>query len=244
MPGRKVTDFALNYGYESYDQYFFGSEKQAASNTIQSLSLFIEHGISNRASVVFTVPYIWIDSENEGIQDAILAIKYRNQRKTYDNGNLNFITSIGLSVPASAYDAETDNPIGNRNFTFQGRFLMQYNFNYGFFIHLQSGIDFQFAPVSRSALPLLFRTGFGAKYFYVDGWIEYFTTFNAGADTQLTGGSGSQWWRLGLTGYAPIYKGLGAFVGWAYIPTGKNIGQSHRLNTGIVYKLKGRSKKE
>lgn len=238
LPGEKTTDFAINYGVETYDHYFFGRDKQEVSNTIRSLSLFIEHGFSKRASLIFTAPYIWIDEENEGLQDGIIALKYRNKRKDYNDGNLNLITSIGLSVPISGYDSMTDNPIGNRAFTFQGRFLMQYNFNLGLFIHLQSGLDFQLAPVSRAAWPMQFRMGFGTKYYYVDGWVEYFRSFSSGTDVQVSGGSGSDWLRMGGTIYIPVYAGIGVFGSIAYLPTGRNIGQSTRLNTGIVYKLK------
>ncbi len=236
LPGATTTDLAIGYSPESYDFYFFGDEKQEQQVSSHSYNIFIEHGFSPRSSLVLNIPYIVIDEENAGLQDATLALKYRNQRTEYANGNMNFITSVGLTFPISDYPTETDTPIGIKAFTFQGRLVAQYNWNYGTFLHIQSGLDFQFIPVSRSSIPVQIRAGMGAANFYFDVWLEWMNAINAGVDTSVTGGEGSSWLKTGGTFYYPFTDRLGAFAGMSYVLTGQNIGQSLRFNVGAVYK--------
>lgn len=237
MPGRKITDVALSYSTESYSKYLFGEEERTIANTIQSLSLFIERGISDSFSLVLSLPYLWIDDKNRGLQDATLFIKYRNEHKRFEKGALDFITAVGLSFPASGYTIDSETPIGERATVFQGRFLGQYKFDMGLFLHLQTGINFRLIPTAQSSLPLLFRVGFGGRRYYVDGWLEYLTTFNAGVDDQVFGGAGSKWVKIGGTLYYPITSKWGTFIGGSHTLSGKNIGLAARWNTGMVYKL-------
>lgn len=238
MPGGATTDVAFSYSNESYNSYFFGKEEQNISNEVSSISLFLEHGINDSFSLVLTVPYLWIDEVNKGIQDGIVAIKYRNQYKRFRASSLSMITSVGVSFPMSGYPRATDNPIGIRATTFQGRFQIQHQFDFGFFYNIQSGIDFRLIPSALSSVPVLFRAGFGGKHFYVDGWLELFNTFNAGVDTQLLDGSGSNWAKVGGTFFYPVTSSFGLFIGGAYLLSGTNIGKAVRFNTGFTYKIK------
>lgn len=237
MPGRKNTDIALAYSVDSYSTYLFGEERRDQSVTTRSAALFLERGFSDSFSLVLNVPYLWIDEENRGLQDGQVFIKYRNQYKEYPLGNLSLITAVGLSFPFSSYPKDTETPIGEGAAVFQGRFLIQYNFDSGLFFHLQSGFNFRFIPEAQSSWPVLFRTGFGAPRFYVEAWLELLRTFNAGIDTQILGGAGSNWVKAGGTIYIPIIQQLGVFVGGSRIFSGRNIGLSNRINAGLVVKM-------
>ena len=238
MQGRGVTDIALAYSGESYNSYFFGKEEQSISNELTSWSLFLEHGFSDSFALVLTVPYIKIDEVNKGIQDGIIAIKYRNQNKRYQSSSLSMITSVGVSFPMSGYSKDTDNPIGIRATTFQGRFLVQQQFDFGFFYQIQTGIDFRLIPNALSSLPVLFRFGYGARKFYFDGWLEIYRSFNAGIDQSLQGGSGSSWVKVGGTFFYPITSSLGSFAGIARFLSAENVGLSTRWNVGLIYKIR------
>ena len=238
MTGDATTDLAISYSNESYNSYFFGEEEQRIANEISAVSLFLEHGFNDSFSLVVTVPYLWIDEVNRGIQDGIIAIKYRNEHKKFKKSSLNMITAVGLSFPMSGYPRDTENPIGIRATTFQGRFLMQHHFHSGFFYHIQSGIDFRLIPSPQSSMPILLRAGFGSTKFFVEGWLEIFNTFNAGVDTQLLDGAGSSWSKIGGTFFYPLTPNIGAFLGAAYILSGENIGKAIRFNTGFTYKVK------
>ncbi|GJM31817.1 MAG: hypothetical protein DHS20C18_08180 [Saprospiraceae bacterium] len=237
MPNPGQTDIALSYSGERFDTYIFGMDKQDVSLRTLSYSLFLEHGLSQRSSVVVSVPYLSIDDENQGLQDASLFLKYRNQYQSNDNGTFSIITAVGLSFPLSQYPVDTQNPIGQRATIFGGRLLAQYNFNSGLFLHLQSGFDFRVIPEPQSAIPVLFRLGYGAPWFYIDGWLEYFHAFSSAVDTNIGAGSGSRWLRTGGTFYVPIKPYFGVFIGGALVLSGQNIGLSRRWNVGGVLKL-------
>jgi len=40
--------------------------------------------------------------------------------------------------------------------------------------------------------------------------------------------------------YVPVTGNFGVFGGGAYVFTGRNIGQSTRINAGVVYKVRSR----
>lgn len=238
MPGGKGTDLALTYSHEGYDQYFFGQERQSIDYQVQSLSLFVEHGITDSLSVVLNLPYLYADELNKGLQDGAVWAKYRNGYDQFASGRLTQITAVGLSFPLSRYPVMTDNPIGLRSTIIQGRYLGQFQFNNGLFVNLQAGFDFQISPNNQTAIPVLARTGWGSATFYVEAWLEYYHTFESGTDLQIQGGQGSRWWRTGGVLYYALTDDFGVFLGGAYILSGRNIGQSVRINTGVVYKWK------
>ena len=232
-----TTDIAISYSGESYSSYFFGQEERAISNEISAIGLFIEHAVHDSFALVFTLPYLRIDEENKGIQDGILAIKYRNQYQQNPGNTLSMITSVGVSFPMSGYPNDSENPIGARATTFQGRFLVQQQFNFGFFYQIQTGIDFRLIPNALTSLPILFRAGYGARKFYADAWLEIYRSFNAGVDESLQGGAGSSWVKIGATVFYPISPKFGSFVGIAQFLSAENVGLSTRWNAGFTYKL-------
>lgn len=237
MPRKGHLDLAFSYSYDSYDTYLFGKQERYLDNSSQSVSLFAEYGISDSFSIVATLPYMRNDEINKGLQDINIFIKYRNQRKRHSLGSLSLITAVGLSFPVSGYATDTENPIGERATVFQGRFLAQYDFNYGFFLHLQTGINFRIVPDAQSSLPILFRFGFGSRIIYADFWLEILRTFSSGMASQVLDGAGSNWLKSGATIYISILPSIGLFVSGSRIFSGKNIGLSDRINTGFVVKF-------
>ncbi len=240
MPGAGVTDIAPGYSYESFNKYYFGKELRTATNTLQTVNLFVEHGFSDSLSIVLNLPYIWNAEGLGSLQDATIALKYRNMHRQYSRGSFSLIGSAGITFPAAAYSLEAPNPIGIRATTLQARVVGQYNSNYGWFVHAQSGYELRILPDVLQAVPVLLRAGFGAKRYYVEGWVEWFNTLGDGADDRVNAGRGSDWLRAGGVLYVPITPGFGIFGGGAYIFTGRNIGQATRLNTGVVWKLRSK----
>lgn len=237
MPKPGQTDLAVSYADERFDTYVFGTTEQASFLRTLSFNFFAEHGLSKRSSVVLALPFVHIDAENRGLQDANLALKYRNEYKEYDSGNFSAITAVGLSFPATRYRIDTPNPIGQRATVMQARLVLQYNDYAGWFVNAHTGLDFRLIPDVQVAVPTLVRGGYGSKQFYVEAWLEYFHTFNAGTDGNISGGTGSRWWRTGATLYVPVTQQFGVLGGAAFVLAGQNIGLSDRWNAGAVYKL-------
>jgi hypothetical protein len=235
MRGKNETDIALTYAYEKYTQYWFGSELQDRELTTKTASFYVAHGLGSRFNLIVSVPYVWTLDE-KSLQDAILAIKFRNEAKEYSHGKLSKITGIGFSFPIGDYDINAENPIGEKAVSFLLRYLMQYQSNQGWFVHLQSGMEFRFVPIAKLGIPVVFKAGWGGRKLYFDAWLDFFHTFNSGINQSITAGEGSQFLKIGGTIYYGITPHFGVFVGGAKFLSGKNIGKANRVNLGVVWK--------
>jgi len=241
MPQKGQWDIATTYSQEKYDD-FFDTDGKLESRSIrqQSYNLYLEHGFNQQTSVVITAPYISHNDDNKGFQDASLWLKYRNDRTAKKQGISNFITAFGVSFPLSQYPTDNPTAIGRGAATIHGRLLWQYDANYGWFIQIQSGLDFQFSPNAVAAIPLLIKGGIGTKWLYADLWFEHFQSLNTTSiDGIQMAGRSSIWDKIGTTIYVPITPWIGVFTGGAIVLSGKNIGQGKRLNAGLVFRLGG-----
>lgn len=227
------------YSFERYGTYLQenGREEARSVETV-SYSLFLEAGLSDHTALVATLPWMQVNGGEGSLQDGSIWVKYMNADKRLKKGHSRFFTAVGLSFPVGNYPTDGIAALGQGGTVFQGRLAYQFQHDSGFFLHGQTGIDFQFAPEARSSWPLLLRSGYGNKYFYVEGWVEFVTALESGSGVQAaTGGTGSSWQRLGGTLYVPVRPWVGVMVGGAWITNGEFIGRSSRLNTGFVLKL-------
>lgn len=230
---------ALSYSKEKYTTYLLpdnGKEDREVETV--GYGLFLEAGLSENTALVATLPYLRTNDRAGSLQDAALWLKYMNSEKRGLRGSRRLFTAVGLSVPVGNYETDGIAALGQRATVFQGRLAWQYQHDGGWFVHAQTGIDFQFAPEAQSSWPLLLRTGYGGRWFYLEGWLEYVTAIESGTGVQTaTAGTGSSWRRIGGTFYVPINKWVGFSVGGAAVLGGTYIGQSGRWNAGMVFKL-------
>lgn len=233
------TAIALTYSQEKYDLYLspLGNEERALKAL--SYSLFLETATGPRTALVATLPYLKTGPNTSGLQDASLWLKYLNLQTVEKNSLHNVFTAVGLSFPIGNYLVNDPLAIGQKASVFQTRLVYQYQHEQGWFVNALSGIDFQFSPEGRAAIPIMLRTGYGGPYFYVEGWWELMTAINSGTSSgQLAlAGSGSSWNRVGTTLYVPARPWVGFTLGGAWILSGKFIGQSSRYNLGTVFKI-------
>lgn len=234
MKGKGKVDFAFTYSNEFFDTYLFGKEAQSISNEVNTISLFATGGLSDNLDFVVSIPYIWTDSLNRNFQDAILALKFLNGTKETANGKWSLITAVGLTFPMANYRTDTERPIGQKAIAFQPRLLAQYQAHSGFFGMIQSGLDFRIAPSDKVSFPFILRGGYAGAKIYADVWIDLFKTLDAGVDTGIQAGEGSDWHKIGGTLYAPVNKWLGVFISGAVYLGGRNIGLARRVNVGFV----------
>jgi hypothetical protein len=236
------TAIAISYSQEVYDTYFLPDEVSESRDvkTI-SYSLFVETGLSENSSLVLTLPWMRTNDRKGSVQDGSVWLKYMNLEKRGERNTSRFFTAVGLSLPVGKYETTGIAALGQRATVFQGRLAYQFQHDDGWFLHGQTGIDFQFAPEAQSSWPLLLRTGYGGKFFYTEAWIEFVTALESGTGVQTaTAGTGSSWNRIGGTLYFPIQPWIGLNLGAASVLNGTYIGKSGRVNIGLVFKLGGR----
>jgi len=233
------TAFALSYSKENYDTYLLpDNDEEAREIETISYSLFVETGLNSNTSLVATLPYLRTNQRMGSLQDASLWLKYMNLDRRAGRGAHRVFTGVGLSFPVGNYETDGIAALGQRATIFQGRLVYQFQHDSGWFLSAISGIDFQFSPEARSVWPLLLRTGYGGKYFYVEAWFERVTALESGDAAQTAiAGTGSSWRRIGGTLYVPATRWLGFQVGGAWVTGGTFIGRSSRLNTGVIFKL-------
>ena len=239
-PGQ--LQLAANYSIETYDTYLRADEAIDQTLDSRSYSLFAEYGLADNNSLVFTLPYVDNGGDNRAWQDAALWMKYRNLLREVDHGSHTLLTAVGLSFPVGNYAADIPLAIGRRATVFGGRLVWQYQDYNGWFISMQSGIDFQIAPEAVAAWPVLLRAGWGTPWFYVEGWLERYTALDtAPVNNNLAAGVQSSWLRTGGTLYFPVRPWLGVQGGTAYMLDGEFIGQSLRWNMGVVFQFGGKA---
>lgn len=227
------------YGVEGYGAYFgAGGTVENRDVTTTSYSIFLEAGLNELTSLIATLPYLRTNERSGSLQDASLWIKYRNLDERTVAGVHRFFTAVGLSFPVGRYETTGIAALGQRATVFQPRLVYQYQFDGGFFVHAQSGIDIQFAPESRSSWPLLLRGGYGSQAYYLEAWVEFVTSLRAGTAVQTAvAGTGSSWRRTGGTLYLPLRDWVGVTASVAFVLGGEFIGRSTRFGTGLVFKI-------
>ncbi len=237
LSGKGKLDIALGYSIDRFDRYLGQDGEESFDLETSSYNIFLEYGLDSNMALVVTAPWMQINDREQGWQDANVWLKYRNQKRTGLTASNSFFTAVGVSFPIGNYTTGERTSLGRRATIFQGRLVWQLDHFDGWFLHAQSGIDFQLAPIATAVWPVVLRTGFGSPYFYVEAWFESVKSLNEAFDNTLTVGAGSSWNRIGGTLYFPIQSWIGIFGGTALILDGTNIGKSTRWNLGTVIKF-------
>ena len=241
------TDIAVSYGYDHYEKYYLGNQLQDTFNrTYQSASIFIAYGLEDNLGIIASIPFMWTDANNRGIQDGQFFIKYRflqNEKKT---GRLDLMVAGGVTTALSGYKVSPDsnNPIGEKPTIFEIRMVAQHNFKSGLFVMGKSGLSYKIKPVTVPTIPSLVKVGYGHSKFYTDFWLEGAVAIGAGANEAPLGQEGSTSIKFGGTFYVPVGDFFGVFANGAYTPWGRNVGISPRLGAGFVLKIKAKRSTE
>jgi hypothetical protein len=231
------TDLVLSYTHEHYDTYKFGNEARLESNTTYTGSFFLASGLSSDRTLVLSIPYISLNGEVEGIQDAILGIKKQISSNISGDWTVRKLAALGVSFPLSNYDTDVATPIGQKAVTLQPRGILQADHRSGAFVMVQPGLDFRMFPDFQVGAAAIGRVGYAGARIYFDVWADYFHTFEQGVDLSIGAGQGSSWFKAGFNLYTPLAKGFGLIAGGGKLFYGRNIGLAWNLRGGIVYSI-------
>lgn len=244
--GKGNLDFVLSGGYENNKNYFAGRNKIALGREIVIANVFAAYGITNRLDVNFSLPYITVNTNTKGLQDASLFFKYllisRGAMFWFLPKGFNSTLSLagGVSSNFTDYQTEGGSAIGQQAKTIDLRPVIQMYFPFGIFSTIQAGYTYKFNPVPNSLAPAI-KIGIAKSKFYADVWYEYQHSFG-GLDYQGTPTPSSfrelgvNFHKIGTTIYTPIKNKFGIFVGTSYVISGRNTSQGLGVNAGIVLK--------
>lgn len=145
MPARTLN-VGLMYAHESWRQYWEGNLKRSNENigtvTTQSISIVGHYGLTNRVSLVTTLPYVWTRASQgtlhgmSGVQDLTFALKYRLLSTAFtEHGAVDAIVVAAAGVPASDYTPDFQPlSIGLASRRASGRFTLRFQSKGDWFI--------------------------------------------------------------------------------------------------------------
>ena len=125
--------------------------------TTQSITLYGAYGLSDHLDLIVNLPYVtamgnaddnMVDQSVGNIQDLSLFLEWNPLSVEAGNGLLAFVGALGVSTPLSDYVADAVLSIGNQATRLDGRLLMQYKAESGFFCQPSSRL---FLPHQRCA---------------------------------------------------------------------------------------------
>lgn len=103
----------FQYAHSSWKNYWEGNLKRNNLNigtvTTQSVALMGNYGISKRLNVLFGVPYVYTKASagtmagQKGLQDGMLAAKWKTYQASKGSQKISFFTIGGVSAPLSNY---------------------------------------------------------------------------------------------------------------------------------------------
>lgn len=246
--GKGNLEIGLGYSLEKGNQFYAGPNLINASRNIVAYTGFAIYGITNKLDVQLNIPYINMNKGNEtDFQDGSLYLKYNLLKKDNKYGNFNLLGAVGFYSPLSNYQTQGGSAIGQLNTAFDGRLILQQNFNSGLFVGIQGGYFVKSKP-TPNAYSVALRAGYASSKIYFDAWFEYQSALG-GTDYRGTGdltptaatggfkGLGFSYTKVGGTVFYPLNNYLGVYAGGAYTLNGRNIVKGTRISAGIVFKL-------
>lgn len=148
---KRALDVGLMYSHESWSNYWEGELKRNNENigtlTTRSVAWMAAYGLTDRITVVGTLPYIWTRASQgtsrglSGIQDLMVGVKFRLLSTPFtDQGTLRALVVGSASGPASDYTPDyLPLSIGVASSRFAGRLTLNFQAHAGWFINGSGG---------------------------------------------------------------------------------------------------------
>ncbi len=242
MKGKGKTDVALSYSYEKGKKFYGRDGLRTLGRDIQSINLFVAHGITNYLDVLASVPYISNGGQESAFQDASIFLRAKLLEVSILDVKTRFMIGAGYMFPLSDYKTESANSIGQQAESKEVRAMVQFEKN-AYFLLLKGGYSFRNNP-NTDALQFVGKLGIAKEKYYADLFVEYLKP-DGGSDYPLINEDsastfrelGVGFLRIGVNGYKPLSNHLGIVGGLAYTLDGRNIGKTTRFTIGLVAKF-------
>lgn len=228
-------------GFEDSKNYYIGTEKSDLSRSLYSVSLFGIYGINDRLNIQASIPYL-SSNKQKGFQDAQFFLKYKVLQKEWKKDKLELSLATGFSFNLTDYNIGGLNDLGQQAKVLETRALLHYQKQSGWFINLQSGFSFKFAPVPNS-FPMTLKLGKASPKNYFDFWYDLQHAFG-GIDYRGTPSPqdfrrlGSNYHKIGGTYHFALSEKSGIYVAPSYVISGRNVFQGFAYYIGWTYQIK------
>ena len=243
-PGHGDVAFSLNF--DSYDRFWVGNQKvfEPALGTVDtfSASLWWRHGLSERFTIVATVPYVDVDGDgtanlsDSGAQDLSAFLQYRAWSAELGSARHSIAFAAGFRTPVGSYEADLPISLGDdtTDALVRAIWLVQLG---RWYVSTQTGWDVR-GDDAPDGLPLALTAGrsFGRVTPSVT-WYRYWA--DGGTDIGDPGftfpSNKDEFERLGAKVYARLTSSFGISVGGFTTLDGRNSGDTDGYAAGIVW---------
>lgn len=238
--GQGNATLVFGLGFEDSKDYFAGTEKTGLSRSLYYANIYGAYGINDDFDVSLSLPYL-SSNKNNGLQDILLFLKYRVYKTEIGNGKFQLSLGGGFSTPVSDYTTGGLNDIGQQATIIEGRGVLHYHWNTGWFATLQSGYSFKFEPTPNS-IPISIKAGKTTSKWYYDFYYDYQHSFG-GIDYLGTPAPqnfpefGNDFHKIGGTLYTSFGGNWGTYLSLSYVLGGRNVFQGPGYGIGLVYNL-------
>ncbi len=244
LPARGSGSLAFSVTREGYDEFFVGETKVSDPGVgevdIQTISVWLQWGITDDFAIVANVPYVDADSDGlggfseNGLQDLEVLGKYRFLLVDSGATRHSLLGALGARMPISDYEANLPVDIGDG--TTDGLARLVYQFETGrFYFSQQVGYDLR-GDDAPDGFPLYTELGLTRGRVTVSGFYSNYIA-DDGTDIGDPGftfpSNQEEFQRGGGKIYARISDRLGlSLVGFTTFD-GRNTGDLSGFSAGI-----------
>ncbi len=233
----------------------------------KALNLYGTYGLDYDLDLIVNASYIQTEAsagywqKQEGLQDISAALRWEAYDYKFGGLHVSWLFALGYSMPLQNYVIDSPIAIGRGSRNIDGRTMLHFKAG-AFFLTAQYGyirrgkvtldriVNFydpsQLNPNGGSTVNVpdvtdaIIRGGASTRYFYIDGWVQRQTPYNAG--TNIAPGipyptNAVGFTRAGMNFYLPVIKKFGLTAGYSTTLDGQNIGKATRMSGGIIIGL-------
>lgn len=260
LKGKGVLDLSPSFSFHKADKFQGANAVFDVPYQGQSLQLFAAYGVSGNCDLVGTAAMVFTPRQS-GLQDGSLHLKYRPWLlQTPKAGKLAVLAGAGISFPMTNYTPTTTGALGQKAISPSIRLIIQWETPPGIFLNVTAAHHLRLDRPSEADIAmvrktrpdyvavgprpfstLLFKAGFPARHFYLDGWVEW--QISGGGNDYLPGtvdlaqAFGVSYTQLGGTLFYTDNGVSGFFFSTGIILNGRNTALSRRLTFGTSRKL-------
>ncbi len=232
--------------------------------TSQSVMAMGNYGITDNLNIMVGAPYVWTKASAgvlegmSGVQDMSVWVKWRALRKTYGQHKVSLFALGGFSTPLTNYVINyLPMSIGLGTTSLTGRLMVDYQYK-------KLSVTGSAAFVGRSnvtldrdsyyttelhqtsevkmpnAMQYQLRAGFRGKYLLAEALLTNWTTLGGFDITRnnmpfVSNRMNSTMAGINIKYTLPFFTHLAILGGANYTVSGRNVGQSTAINTGLFY---------
>jgi hypothetical protein len=255
LRGTGRTDVAFSYCYDTYREFWSGRTKTEDPTvgriTRESANLWIAYGMDAKTDLVINASYLDVESDGlaiqsnrdeKQVQDATVGFKYRMNEWHFGPGGMTLSFAPAAKIPMTHYEANAITAIGDGQIDYRFRGILQYQFEAGYWIAVESGYDYR-TESPPNEVPLNVTVGVPiTQYVMVTPFYSLVKSYGNKDYAAVVSQTDfpavqEEYKRWGISAYVRVSEKLGFTAGYRDTLDGRNTGKVTSYWLGIVFKF-------